>query len=81
VLRVTARQADRLRQDWYYGQALFDPERNGSVRITFGEDDQAKAFELLRWLGPGAELIEPTAWRSALRAELAEMVAMYQDPG
>jgi hypothetical protein len=31
----------------------------------------------VRWLGPGAELIEPAEWRARLRAELREMAATY----
>jgi hypothetical protein len=32
---------------------------------------------LLRWLGPGAELVAPQEWRAVLRAELAEMLATH----
>lgn len=74
-LRLTPDQAARLRQDWYYGRARFEPQPDGSVLMTYGEDDQALVFALLRWLGPGAELIEPAAWRDAFGAELAEMLA------
>jgi hypothetical protein len=45
--------------------------------MTFGQDDQEIVRELLRWLGPGAELLTPVEWRAALRAELAEMLAVY----
>jgi hypothetical protein len=33
---------------------------------------------MLRWLGPGAELLAPVEWRAALRADLAEMLAVYE---
>ena len=47
--------------------------------MTFGEEDRTVVLELLRWLGPGTELVAPVAWRAALRAELIEMLAAYAD--
>jgi hypothetical protein len=41
--------------------------------MTYGESDEARVFDLVRWLGPGAELIEPAAWRARLRSELRRM--------
>jgi predicted DNA-binding transcriptional regulator YafY len=79
VLRVTSRQAERLKQDWYYRHANFEELASGRVKVTYGEDDRAVVLDLLRWLGPGAELIAPVEWRSALRAELAEMLAAHAD--
>jgi predicted DNA-binding transcriptional regulator YafY len=77
-LRLTAAQAERLRQDWYYRHAEFTPEPAGTVIMTYGADEPGPVLALLRWLGPGAELLEPIAWRSALRAELEEMLRGYQ---
>jgi len=34
-------------------------------------------LELLCWLGPGAELLEPHAWRERIREELRQMLASY----
>jgi hypothetical protein len=48
--------------------------------MIYGDTDRAVVLELLRWLGPEAELIEPEAWRAAARAELARMLARYDDP-
>ena len=31
------------------------------------------------WLGPGAELLAPVAWRAAIQAQLAEMLGAYTD--
>ena len=76
-LRVTAAQADRLRGDWYFRHAAYRPGAAGTVYMTYGENDPAKVFELVRWLGPGAELLEPAAWRQQLGAELAGMSAVY----
>jgi hypothetical protein len=45
--------------------------------MTYGENDRASVLELVRWLGPGAELLEPAAWRATLRDELRAMSALY----
>ena len=79
TIRITRPQAERLQQDWYYRHALFEELADDRVLMTFGEDDRAVVLELLRWLGPAAELVAPTAWRAALRAELSEMLATYTD--
>jgi len=73
-LRVTARQAARLRQDWYYRHADYADEASGSVLVSWGEDTCDSVLALLRWLGPGAELVEPAAWRERLREELRAML-------
>lgn len=74
-IRLTPAQAERLRRDWYYRHACFEPMAKDQVLMTFGEDNQAVVLELLRWLGPGAELIEPAAWRAIITAELQQMLA------
>jgi predicted DNA-binding transcriptional regulator YafY len=79
VIRLARRQADRLRQDWYYRHARFEDLSDDQVEMTYGEDDRAKVLDLLRWLGPGAELISPAEWRPSIQAELAEMLAVYAD--
>jgi predicted DNA-binding transcriptional regulator YafY len=78
-LRLTADQATRLRRDWYFAHARFATQPDGSVVMTYGETEPAMVFALLRWLGPGAVLIEPVAWRDALRAELQRMLADHAD--
>jgi predicted DNA-binding transcriptional regulator YafY len=75
-IRLTVEQARRLQKDWYYGHALFEPIDN-HVLVTLGENNQGVVFELLRWLGPGAELLEPVAWRETFRAEVAKMLETY----
>ena len=47
--------------------------------MTFGESDRDVVLELLRWLGPGAELLEPAAWRARVRAELQTMLQAHAD--
>jgi predicted DNA-binding transcriptional regulator YafY len=77
AIRLTRPQAARLAQDWYYRHAGFEDLPDGRVLMTFGEDDRDVVLELLRWLGPGAELLEPREWRAALKPELRQMLAGY----
>jgi predicted DNA-binding transcriptional regulator YafY len=72
--------AERLKQDWYYRHARYEDLAGDQMLMTFGQDDQEIVFELLRWLGPGAELLAPVEWRTVLRAELAAMLAVYDLP-
>lgn len=72
-LRITRAQAALLRQDWYYRHARYEPLADGSVALSFGEGDAAVVLALVRWLGPGAEVLEPAGWRELLRAELRDM--------
>jgi predicted DNA-binding transcriptional regulator YafY len=79
TIRLTREQAERLQQDWYYRHAQFEELAGDRVLMTFGEEDRAVVLELVRWLGPGAELVAPAAWRMALRAELSAMLNKYTD--
>lgn len=74
---LSSRLATRLQQDWYYRHARFEPIEEGKMLMTFGETDPMIVLELLRWLGPDAELIEPHAWRAKMREELEQMLAKY----
>lgn len=76
-IRLTDAQAKRLQEDWYYRFARFETDGNGSI-ITYGESQQELVFELMRWLGPGAELLEPREWRAAFGAELRRMAEQYR---
>jgi predicted DNA-binding transcriptional regulator YafY len=75
---LTNEQAERLQGDWYYRHARFEPTGDDRVLMTFGQDIREAVFELLRWLGPGAELIEPREWRAAFREELEKMIVTYE---
>jgi predicted DNA-binding transcriptional regulator YafY len=79
-IAITPAQRERLGRDWYFQHADFEPLPDGRVLMRFGEDNPAIALALLRWLGPGAELIEPRAWRARLSDELAAMLASYRLP-
>ena len=76
-IRLSYTQAERLQQDWYYRHAHFEPEPPDQVVMTFGEQNSTIVLELLRWLGPGAELLEPHAWREKMKEELSQMLASY----
>jgi predicted DNA-binding transcriptional regulator YafY len=80
-IRLTRTQAELLRADWYYRHARYDELPDGAVVIRFGQDRQSVVLELLRWLGPGAELLEPAEWRAAIRDDLRRMLKMYQEEG
>lgn len=80
TIRLTAGQAERLQRDWYYGHAQFAPDPAGDgVLMTYGEVDPQLAFALVRWLGPGAELLTPEAWRGDFAAELRALLAPYAE--
>jgi predicted DNA-binding transcriptional regulator YafY len=79
VNRMSRAQAKRLKQDWYYGHARFDDHESDEVVMTFGESDRRIVFALLRWLGPGAELLSPEAWRVAFTTEMRAMLAPYEE--
>ncbi|EFH82675.1 helix-turn-helix transcriptional regulator [Ktedonobacter racemifer] len=80
IIRLTRLQAERLQRDWYYRHARFEERRGDQVIMTIGEENQTIVFELLRWLGPGAELIEPRAWREQMKEELRQMLSIYDTP-
>lgn len=76
---MTPQQAERLSKDWYYGHASFEAQQDRRVLVTFGQDRPDIVLELVRWLGPGAELLSPTGWRELLRRDLEKMIAAHDD--
>jgi predicted DNA-binding transcriptional regulator YafY len=76
-IRLTPAQAERLQRDWYYRHARFEQISEHEVLMTYGENKQSFVLELLRWLGPGAELLEPREWREVIKEELKQMLAPY----
>jgi predicted DNA-binding transcriptional regulator YafY len=76
-IRMKRDQAERLAADWYFRFAQFEASGVDATVMTYGENDRASVLELVRWLGPGAELLEPAAWRATLRDELRAMSALY----
>lgn len=81
-IRLTVTQAERLKRDWYYAHAHYEAitsgEPSNEVMMTFGEANQSFVFELLRWLGDGAELIAPEAWRKPFAEQLRFILARYE---
>lgn len=73
-------QAERLRRDWYYGNARFEDAADGRVAMSYGEFRPEAAAALVRWLGPGAELLEPLEWRPVVAAGLRELLAAHEGP-
>ncbi|MDB5359919.1 MAG: transcriptional regulator, partial [Rhodospirillales bacterium] len=65
----------RLRADWYFRYAEYRADGDAHMIMSYGEGDRALAFELVRWLGPEAELLSPVEWRETLRGELLAMAA------
>lgn len=80
-IALTAGQAELLKKDWYYSHALFEELGDGRVAVTYGEDDPEATAALVRWLGPGAELLEPAEWRPLVAAGLREMLAAHERKG
>jgi predicted DNA-binding transcriptional regulator YafY len=76
-IRLSCAQAERLQRDWYYRHAHFEPITADQMVMTFGEDNPTVVLELVRWLGPGAELLEPVAWREKVKEDLRQMLASY----
>lgn len=78
VIRLTREQATRLKRDWFYAHATYDEGPEGGVVMSFADGEREAVFELVRWLGPGAELLEPAAWREDLGRELAKLAGIYR---
>jgi len=74
---LRSEQAGLLRRDWFFGNARFEELGGGRVAMTYSEDDPEAAAALVRWLGPGAELLEPAAWRIPLAEGLRSMLAAH----
>jgi predicted DNA-binding transcriptional regulator YafY len=71
-------QAELLKRDWFYGTAVFEAIPGGRVSMSYGEYRPEAAAALLRWLGPGAELLEPREWRPIVAAGLRELLAAHE---
>jgi predicted DNA-binding transcriptional regulator YafY len=78
---ITPAQADKLGADWYYRHAVFTPAGDGRILISIPSTARSRILPLVRWLGPGAELIAPDDLRRELEREFAELTALYRDKG
>jgi len=70
-VRITAAQAEVLGRDWYFRHAAVAADGNGGLVLTLPNADRGIVLPLVRWLGRGAELIDPAELRAELAAELA----------
>ncbi len=70
-------RAERLRRDWYFGYGQFSTAGRDQMEMLYGENEPARVFELVRWLGPGAQLLEPADWRPHLARELEIMALAH----
>lgn len=77
TIRMNDVQAERLKSDWYYRHAIWTAEPEGGWLMQFSEGDRDLVFALLRWLGPGAELVAPESWRSVFHQQLIGMANAY----
>ncbi len=78
-IRVTAAQAARLAEDWYYRHAVFTPAEDGRIAISIPTTSRDRLYPLIRWLGPGAELISPASLRPDLARQLSQMAQAHAD--
>ncbi|MEO0978987.1 MAG: WYL domain-containing protein [Pseudomonadota bacterium] len=74
---ITADQAKKLSADWYYRHAVFTPAGDGKILLSLPSTDRARILPLVRWLGPGAELLSPDGLRAEFAAELAALTTLY----
>ena len=74
-------KAEALKRDWYFGHAAFSELPDGRAAMTFGEGDPEMAAALVRWLGPGSELLLPKAWRPLVAQGLRSLLAAHEDRG
>jgi predicted DNA-binding transcriptional regulator YafY len=77
-IAMSLEQAERLKRDWFYGTARFEAEEDGRVVMSYGEYHPEAAADLVRWLGPGAELLEPREWRAIVAAGLRALLEAHE---
>ncbi|MBD8892444.1 helix-turn-helix transcriptional regulator [Roseibium litorale] len=76
-IRITAEQAAKLSSDWYYRHAVLTAEESGSLIIAIPDTASSRILPLVRWLGPGAELLEPEHMRQELAEELKSLAQTH----
>lgn len=77
-IRVTREQAETLSRDWFYRHAAFSRLEGGEMLVTIPNPTERELFSLIRWLGPGAELLKPQDLRDSLAENLAAMAAAHR---
>lgn len=76
-IEVSAEQAETLTSDWYYRHAAFTPAGDGRVLVSLPETRAEVILPIVRWLGPGARLVEPAELCARHARDLAEMALSY----
>ncbi|GAA0780215.1 YafY family transcriptional regulator [Roseibium denhamense] len=76
---ITPAQARKLSADWYYRHAVFTPAGEDKILISIPSTDRGRILPLVRWLGPGAELLEPMDLRQDLAEELDALSTLYRE--
>jgi predicted DNA-binding transcriptional regulator YafY len=75
-IRMRAEAAETLRRDWYYRHASFTPDGDGVV-MALSDTDPGTILPLVRWLGPGTEILAPQALRDKFCGELEAIRQAY----
>ncbi len=76
-IRMSAEAATKLRRDWYYRHAAYFENGDGRVVMSIPDTDPDTVLPLVRWLGAGAEILEPASLREQLRSELEAIRLVY----
>ena len=79
-IRMSKDQARLISQDWYYRHATFLPDTAGTVVLSLPSVDPARVLPLVRWLGPGAEILEPAELRAQMQADLTAFATRHSGP-
>lgn len=79
-IRITEAQAAKLSADWYYRHAVFTADPAGGMMISIPDTASSRILALVRWLGPGAELLEPEHMRQELAEELRSLAHTHGGP-
>jgi predicted DNA-binding transcriptional regulator YafY len=76
-IRLTPELAGRLKRDWFYRQARFTEEDDGSIVMAVPETDPRAILPLMRWLGPDAELLTPEELRERIVEEALKLAERH----
>ncbi len=79
TILITPAHAKKLSADWYYRHAVFTPAKDGRIQVSIPSTERARILPLVRWLGPGTELVGPEDLRQELAEELEELAALYAE--
>lgn len=78
-IRMTKTQALKLSQDWYYRHAIMEPDGPGHILLKLPGAEPRRILPLMRWLGPGAEILKPASLRREMVEDLRKLLQSHQD--